>query len=96
MIIVDTSAFCQTNLQKTISFSRLSLGNNSSYAIPNMRFSIAGDFSVKRFGFFCRQEMKVEKISGIPIKLRIGSLRHNDWLEGKTVPGFYYPGLNNQ
>ena len=41
------------------------------------------DRYVKNLAFFCRQEWKVEKATGLPLRLRIGSLEHCNRLEGK-------------
>ena len=34
--------------------------------------------------FFCRQEIKFEKITKIPFKFRLGSVQQVDYLEGKN------------
>ena len=35
-------------------------------------------------GWVCRQEWKLEKFTGVPFRLRLGSKEQVDWLEGKT------------
>lgn len=34
-------------------------------------------------GWFCRQEWKLEKTTGIPFRFRLGSLEQVNWLERK-------------
>lgn len=35
-------------------------------------------------GWVCRQEWKLEKFTGLPFRLRLGSKEQVDWLEGKS------------
>jgi hypothetical protein len=46
---------------------------------------IAPNFYTAGFGFFCRQELKFEKITNIPFRFRLGSVTTCDRLEGKRV-----------
>ncbi|WP_162915784.1 hypothetical protein [Paraflavitalea soli] len=45
--------------------------------------SISHDFYTQHFGFFCRQELHLEKTSGLPLRFRLGSLNDCNYLEGK-------------
>jgi hypothetical protein len=45
--------------------------------------SLRVDFSVRQMPFFCREELKYEKMTGIPLRFRVGSLQECDWLEQK-------------
>ncbi len=51
---------------------------------PSVRI-IAPNFYTAGFGFFCRQELKLEKITSIPFRFRLGSVISCDRLEGKRV-----------
>ncbi|MEO8960266.1 MAG: hypothetical protein ABI325_00180 [Ginsengibacter sp.] len=44
---------------------------------------IPSDFSTCRYGFFCKQEMKIEKAINLPLRVRLGSLQQCNYYEGK-------------
>ncbi|MEO8852985.1 MAG: hypothetical protein ABI359_04350 [Ginsengibacter sp.] len=44
---------------------------------------LPADFSICNYAFFCRQELKLEKISHVPIRIRLGSLAQCNYYEGK-------------
>ncbi len=44
---------------------------------------IPGNFVTCNYGFFCRQELKIEKATNIPIRFRLGSLEQCNYYEGK-------------
>jgi len=45
--------------------------------------SISNNFYTQHFGFFCQQELKLEKVSGLPLRIRLGSLEQCNRIEGK-------------
>ena len=45
--------------------------------------SIPADFSTCKYGFFCREELKIEKATKIPLRIRLGSLEQCNYYEGK-------------
>ncbi|MCB0662941.1 MAG: hypothetical protein KDC24_09390 [Saprospiraceae bacterium] len=40
-------------------------------------------YSVAELPVFCRVEVQIEKAVSFPVKFRLGSVEHVDWLEGK-------------
>lgn len=52
---------------------------------------ISPNFYVKNLGFFCKQELKLEAVTGIPFKFRLGSVQYCDWMEGKKNTGSLPP-----
>ena len=40
-------------------------------------------YSVSTLPVFCRVEVEIEKAVSFPVKFRLGSVEHVDWLEGK-------------
>ena len=54
---------------------------------PKGRFRLAGlpgsSFYARNLGFICRTELKLDKISPLPFRFRLGSLEYVNWMEGK-------------
>ena len=48
---------------------------------------VSPNFYSKNLSFFCRQEIKWEKVTGLPLKFRLGSVEVCDRLEGKKIAG---------
>jgi len=93
MIVVGSAAFSQkspvakdgylllqqyktTVWQTFLSNQKLLPSNKVAQALPP-------DFYAKRLGFFCRQEIKLEKAIKIPFRFRLGSVEQCNWLERK-------------
>lgn len=53
---------------------------NFNATFPSM---IPGNFATCDYGFFCRQELKIEKNTNIPFRIRLGSLEQCNYYEGK-------------
>jgi hypothetical protein len=45
--------------------------------------TISSDFAICNYGFFCKQELKIEKATKLPLRIRIGSLQQCNYYEGK-------------
>lgn len=93
MIVVEGAAFAQEkstfkyisllSIQPKI-IKQYSLGYNKS----NNNMGIAkpflpANFYSKQLGFFCKQEIKMDKAAIIPFRFRLGRVEQCDWLEGK-------------
>lgn len=49
----------------------------------NLKAPLSSNFSTRNYGFFCREELKIEKATKIPVRLRLGSLEQCNYYEGK-------------
>ena len=48
---------------------------------------ISANYYAANLGFFCKQEIKFEKVTKIPFKFRLGSVAEVDKMEGKRNMG---------
>lgn len=94
-ILLKTKPFAFNNTKKLISFDNAFINfNNSSFLKKSKKNSdyfafritdaitIPGNFSICQYGFFCRQELKIEKATKIPLCIRVGSLEQCNYYEG--------------
>ena len=51
--------------------------------ITNSKQTISPDFATCKYGFFCKEELKIEKATGLPVRIRLGSLQQCNYYEGK-------------
>jgi hypothetical protein len=76
-----TLIYVATNAQQNV---WIDLTRNPKIPAPNTRPQlIAPDYATQCYGFFCRQELKGDKALPVPLRVRLGSMQQNDWLEGK-------------
>jgi hypothetical protein len=51
------------------------------------------NFYMQSVGFFCRQELKIDQRSILPVRMRLGSLEYVNWMEQK--PNATFTGSNH-
>ena len=94
-LIITTCTYAQSQSQDGIK-EQIFLKNkaDSSFFTPivshsysvneiNKIVQIPPDLATCRYGFFCRQELKIEKATKLPIRFRLGSLKQSNYYEGK-------------
>ena len=52
-------------------------------AFQNIKPPVSESFSTSCYGFFCREELKIEKAVKLPVHFRLGSLEQCNYYEGK-------------
>lgn len=71
--------FAQTTVR--IDLVHAPLQQNANDLVPTL---LEAGALTKCYGFFCRQELKGDKVLPIPVRIRVGNMQQNDWLEQKT------------
>lgn len=51
---------------------------------PTLKQPLSADYATQHYGFFCRQELLLDKKTVIPFRFRLGSMQECNRLEGKT------------
>ena len=70
----------ETNYLRLLHLPDDSAGNTNRSFMNTM---VPSDYYTRHFGFFCDKELKLEKSTGVPFRLRLGSLESCNKLEGK-------------
>jgi hypothetical protein len=66
--------------------------SNLSETYSKNYFTLSPRLYTQSLGYFCQQEIKFEKFTSVPIRLRLGSLEYVNWMEQK--PNAVKPGLH--
>ncbi len=90
MVFVGATVFSQNQ-----GFKQIKLGQQALWKIPTViglqtanpslfvNQVISPAYYTERLGYFCKQEIRFEKTTGIPLRFRLGTVVDCDLLEGK-------------
>ena len=91
MVFGVSVAFSQDNGLKTNvdrAFKTFySMYGKQDYLQVNKIKVLPPSFYSDHLGFFCKQELKIQAVTILPIKIRLGSVSYCDWMEGKRNAG---------
>ncbi len=93
MAFVGSNVFSQKLENAEIKIQQLSLSKRLNVQInndlsifqlsPSVMQVITPNYYTDRLGYFCKQEIKFEKSTRLPLRFRLGSIADCDRLEGK-------------
>jgi len=93
MIFVKGACFSQITTTPKLKFIELAFKpantnhfnfNKLNVTKNNAKPFLSADYYAKQLGFFCKQEIKFDKMIKIPFRFRLGSVEQCNWLEGKS------------
>ncbi len=76
---LPTNAYFSRQIQLFIQHQSLKNG----LGLPPTARQIPSVYAYKDLAFFCKIEVKLEKVMKLPVKFRLGSVEQVDYLEGK-------------
>lgn len=93
MVFVENNAFSQTQGDNRVEWMQQSwwkrpaspavLGLQMTHPAAFAKQLISPTYYTDRLGYFCKQEIRFEKNTGIPLRFRLGTVVDCDLLEGK-------------
>ena len=92
MIFAASAAFSQDQpqkqikmllLKKTTPLKNFGLTKTTISSTPALAPIIAPNFYASQLGFFCKQEIKLDKAVKVPLRFRLGNVEDCDRMEGK-------------
>ena len=84
--MIFVAGIARAQLSSTYLFGNKVLNSNYldiSSPKPATSAMVTPAYYLSCLGFFCKKELKVEQVTGIPIKFRLGSVQYVDYMEGK-------------
>ena len=91
MIFVANSGAAQQNMLQSPTVKGFTPGTSAltfPMYIKNVEKTIVDPrFYINNLGFFCKQELKFQAVTRVPIKFRLGSVQYCDRMEGKKNAG---------
>ena len=89
-ILFAQQNIAQVNTVKGFTYSYFHLPVRSFPPVVAKKL-VSPNFYVNNLGFFCKQELKLQSFTRIPVKFRLGTVQQCDWMEGKKNSGLVRP-----
>ena len=92
MIFASATSFAQDHskeetkmllLKKITPLKNFGLTKTTITSTPAIASIIAPNFYASQLGFFCKQEIKLDKAVKVPLRFRLGNVEDCDRMEGK-------------